>query len=93
MNPYFGSALPARMADLGLEEMGNAGFSWVARGGEPWSRWWIQTWQRFNDLVIAKGILTESEVADIRRAYEDPTFAYRAYMVQSVWGRRKTVPV
>ena len=91
MNPYFGSALPARMADLGLEKMGNADFSFVARGGEPWSRWWIQTWQRFADLVIAKGILTESEVADILRAYEDATFAYRAYMVQSVWGCKTTV--
>ena len=40
------------------------------------------------DLVIAKGILAESEVAHIRRAYEDPTFSYRLQLMQSVWGRK-----
>jgi hypothetical protein len=76
------------MAALGLVEIGNEGISWVARGGEDWSRWWIQTWQRIHDVIIAKGVLAESEMADLRRALEDPTFRYRAFLLQSVWGRK-----
>ena len=51
---------------------------------------WIQTWQRIDDVVTAKCILTESEVADMRRAYNDPTFTYRAQLMQSVWGHRRS---
>jgi hypothetical protein len=78
------------MEALGLVEMGNEGVARVVHGGDPLSRMWIQTWQRIDDVVIAKGILTESEVADMRRAYEDPTFTYRAQLMQSVWGRRRS---
>lgn len=76
------------MAALGLIEMGNEGIARVVRGGDPLSRMWIQTWQRIDDVVIAEGVLTDSEVADMRRAYEDPTFTYRAQLMQSVWGRK-----
>ena len=84
----FGKVLPAYMAALGLIEMGNEGIARVVRGGDPLSRMWIQTWQRIDDVVIAEGALTDSEVADMRRAYEDPTFTYRAQLMQSVWGRK-----
>jgi hypothetical protein len=84
-----GRVLPARMQALGLVEMGNQGITWVARGCDPWSRWWIQTWERINDVVIAKGVLTESKMADLRHALNDPAFGYRAYLLQSVWGGRK----
>ena len=64
----FGKVLPAYMAALGLIEMGNEGIARVVRGGDPLSRMWIQTWQRIDDVVIAEGALTDSEVADMRRA-------------------------
>ena len=54
------------MEALGLVEMGNEGVARVVHGGDPLSRMWMQTWQRIDDVVIAKGILTESEVADMR---------------------------
>ena len=78
------------MEALGLVEMGNEGVARVVHGGDPLSRMWIQTWQRIDDVVIAKGLLTESEVAGMRRAYRDPTFTYRAQLMQSVWGRRRS---
>ena len=65
----------------------------MVRGGDPLSRMWIQTWQPIDDVVIAKGIRTESEVADMRRAYKDPTFTYRAQLMQSVWGRGRLLAV
>ena len=85
-----GEVLPIYMEALGLVEMGNEGVARVVHGGDPLSRMWIQTWQRIDDVVIAKGILTESEVADMRRAYKDPTFTYRAQLMQSVGGRRRS---
>jgi SAM-dependent methyltransferase len=84
----FGKVLPAYMEALGLVEMGNQGVARVFHGGDPFSRMWIQTWQHLDDAIMAEGVLTESEIADMRRAYEDPTFTYRAQLMQSVWGRK-----
>ena len=84
----FGKTLPVHMEGLGLIEVGNEGFVRVYRGGDPQSRMWIQTWQHTNDRMISEGALTESEVADMRRAYEDPTFIYRGAVTQSIWGRK-----
>jgi SAM-dependent methyltransferase len=84
----FGKVLPLYMEALGLVEMGNEGFARVLHGGDAFSRMWIKTWQRIDDAVIANGILATSEVAEMRRAYEDPSFTYRAQLTQSVWGRK-----
>ena len=87
-NPRFGKILPSSMESAGLVEMGNHGSTRVVRGGEPYSCLWIQTWQRTNDAIIAKGVLTESEVVGMRRVFMDPTFTYRTMLLQSVWGRK-----
>lgn len=76
-NPRFGKILPSSMESAGLVEMGNHGSTRVVRGGEPHSRLWIQTWQRTNAAIIAKGVLTESEIVGMRRVFMDPTFTYR----------------
>jgi SAM-dependent methyltransferase len=84
----FGKQLPLYMQALGPSEMGNEGVARVIRGGDPFSHMWIKTWQRIDDAVIASGVLSKSDVAQMRRAYEDPTFTYRAQLTQSVWGRK-----
>jgi hypothetical protein len=68
--------------------MGNDCSARTFHGGDPYSGMWVQTWQRINDAMVAQGVLTETEVADVRRAYEDPTFMYRAPLTQAVWGRK-----
>jgi hypothetical protein len=88
MDFRFGKVLPVYMEALGLVEMGDEGVARITHGGNPQSRMWIQTWQRIDDAIIAKGVLTRSEVQGMRRAYEDPTFVYRGYLLQSVWGRK-----
>lgn len=92
MDPYFGRVLPAQVQALGLDETGNAGVTRVLRGGEPFSRWWILSWRILSDAMVAAGAdaLPESEFADMRRAFSDPTFNYRGYVMQSVWGRKPT---
>jgi SAM-dependent methyltransferase len=84
----FGKVLQVYMDALGLVEMGNEGFARIFHGGDPFSRMWIQTWQRIDDAIVAQGVLTESEVADMRRAYQDPTFMYRGPLIQTIWGRK-----
>lgn len=84
----FGKILHLFLEGAGLAEIGNEGVARVFHGGDPFSRMWIKTWQRIDDAVIANGILTDHEVAEMRRAYEDPTFTYRAQLTQAVWGRR-----
>jgi len=74
-----------------LVELGNEGIARVVHGGDPFSHMWIKTWQRIDDAVIDRGVLSESEVAKMRQAYEDPTFTYRTQLTQSVWGRKPSV--
>jgi hypothetical protein len=87
-NFRFGKVLHLFLEAAGLVEIGNEGVARVFHGGDAFSRMWIKTWQRIDDAVIANGILTDWEVAEMRRAYEDPTFTYRAQLTQAVWGRR-----
>lgn len=84
----FGKALPVHMHALGLVDMGNEGIARIFHGGDPFSLMWIKTWERVDEAMVAQGALTESESADMRRAYEDPAFMYRAQLTQAVWGRK-----
>jgi SAM-dependent methyltransferase len=87
MNPYLGPFLPSHIQCLGFIETGNEAVSWVAYGGDSWSRWWTQTLQRVNAIVIANGVISESEMAALCDTFKDPTFAYRGYGLLSAWGR------
>jgi hypothetical protein len=49
---------------------------------------WIKTWQRIDDPVVDRGVLSEGEVRKMRQAYEDSTFTYRTQLTQYVWGRK-----
>jgi SAM-dependent methyltransferase len=84
----FGKRLPLHLEAVGLVEVGNQGVARVLHGGDPFSHMWIKTWQRIDDAVITNGVLSEYEVAEMRRAYEDPAFTYRAQLTQSAWGRK-----
>jgi hypothetical protein len=61
------------MEAVGLVELGNGGVTPVVHGGDPFSQMWIKTWQRIDDAVIDRGVLSEAEVHKMRQAYEDPT--------------------
>jgi SAM-dependent methyltransferase len=84
----FGKTLPVYMHALGLVDLGNEGIARIFHGGDPFSLMWMKTWERVDDVMVAEGALTESEAADMRRAYEDPAFMYRAQLTQAVWGRK-----
>ncbi len=92
MDLRYGRVLPVHMESLGLIELGNEAVTRVNHGGSASSRYLVQSGQLIDDAIIAKGVLAESEVVDARRALEDPAFIYRGALMQSVWGRRATVP-
>jgi hypothetical protein len=56
------------------EEVTNEVVARVFRGGDPGSRMLMKTWKRIDNA----GGLTEAEVTNARRAFEDPTFIYRS---------------
>jgi SAM-dependent methyltransferase len=84
----FGKVLHLYLEQAGLVDIGNEGVARVFHGGDPFSRMWIKTWERIDDAVIANSVLTEREIVEMRRAYEDSTFTYRAQLTQAVWGRK-----
>jgi len=47
-------------------ELGNGGVTPVVHGGDPFSQMWIKTWQRIDDAVIDRGVLSEAEVHKMR---------------------------
>ena len=88
MDMRFGGILPACMESLGLVEMGTEGIARIFHAGDAYSHMVIQAMQHIDGILLANGVLTESEIADARRAFEDPTFLYREVLMQSVWARK-----
>jgi SAM-dependent methyltransferase len=88
MDLRMGRSLPEFMARLDLVDTGNEGVARVIRGGEPLSLVWVSTWKQVDEQLVDEGVLTKAEVDDMARAYQDPSFSYRAQLMQAVWGRR-----
>lgn len=88
MDLRYGRTLPIHLDALGLVDKDNAASTKFAHGGEPMSMFWAQTWQHTDGAMIASGAITEAQADDARRALDDPTFLYRAALMQSVWGRK-----
>jgi SAM-dependent methyltransferase len=88
MDGYLGKSLPSLMTSIGLVEVGNEGTVTVARGSDPASQNWMKVWARLDDFLLAEGALDQRDVADTRRALQDPSFWYRNSLVLGAWGQR-----
>jgi SAM-dependent methyltransferase len=88
MDLCFGRVLPAYVEALGFVEVGNEGVAHVVRGGEPLPRLLAQSFQELDPQLVTAGLVTDSQAADARRAFADPTFLFRGLLVQSVWARK-----
>jgi len=44
--------------------------------------------QLTDKMLLANGVLTESEIDDRQRALADPTFYFRDLLLDAAWGRR-----
>jgi SAM-dependent methyltransferase len=88
MDLCFGKALPGYVEALGFEEVGYEGVAHIVRGGEPLPTLLAQSFQELDPQLVAAGLVTESQAADARRAFADPTFLFRGLLVQSIWARK-----
>lgn len=88
MDLHYGARLPSDIALLGLEATDSDVGSTVERGGSVKSGFLVQSFAQLDDVMIAAGTVTEAELADARRAMEDPAFVYQAPTMYSVWGRK-----
>jgi 2-polyprenyl-3-methyl-5-hydroxy-6-metoxy-1,4-benzoquinol methylase len=88
MDLCFGRIVPALVETLGFVEVGNEGVAHVVHGGEPVARMLAQSFQELDPQLVANGLVTDTQAADARRAYVDPTFLFRDQLMQSVWARK-----
>ncbi|MGV0815753.1 methyltransferase domain-containing protein [Mycolicibacterium boenickei] len=88
MDLQYGARLPSDFDELGLEATGSDIGSTVERGGSVKSGFLVQSFAQLDDVMLAAGAVTESELADARRAMEDPAFAYEAPTMYTLWGRK-----
>ena len=88
IDPFLGRWLPELFSRVGLIDIGNEGVARIIRGGSPWAQYMEKTFQRTDEAMLKQGALNEREIADRRRALQDPTFYFRDLLVDACWGRR-----
>ena len=88
MDLCFARVLPAYVEALSFEEVGNEGVAHVIRGGEVPARILARSFQELDPQLVAAGLVTDSQAADARRAFADPTFLFRGVLLQSIWARK-----
>jgi 2-polyprenyl-3-methyl-5-hydroxy-6-metoxy-1,4-benzoquinol methylase len=87
-DPFIAKFLPRLLEDAGLEHIEVEMDTTAVQGGEPMAVMFETSWQRFDPVLTARGILTEAEAAVRHEAHHDPTFAFRSGAV-AAWGRHR----
>ena len=88
MDTRIGRSLPALLQSAGLVNVENEGFSRICRGGDPMALLWINSMEYTDARLLAEGVLSETDIATLRQAYKDPTFAFRNPFMQAAWGQK-----
>jgi SAM-dependent methyltransferase len=88
MDLRYGRTLPVHIEGLKLTDVGNEAVTLVGRGRSPMSQLMIQSFRPMDDAMVANGVVGQSDVSDAQRAFEDPSFLYRAGLIVAVWGRK-----
>jgi SAM-dependent methyltransferase len=88
MDLDFGRRLPALFERLGVRDLGHGGVTLTCRGGDPMARFAQMTDQLLRERVVARGVLTEADFDELRRAYDDRSFWFVGFTLFGVWGRR-----
>jgi SAM-dependent methyltransferase len=88
MDLRYGRTLPIHMEQLGLIDVRNEAVTSVGPGDSPMSQLMIQSFRPMDDAMVANGVIGKSDAADAQRAFEDPSFLYRAGLIVAVWGRK-----
>jgi hypothetical protein len=65
------------MEELRSTDVGNEAVTLVGRGHSPTSQLMIQSYRPMDDAIVTNGVVEQSDVSDVQRAFEDPSFLYR----------------
>lgn len=83
-NPDFGCRVRGLLEDAGLTEIGNAGESRIARGGEAEGRNMSMALPTF----VERGVLSPAECAAYQQVLLDPSFSFITWTTFAAWGKR-----
>lgn len=84
----FGRRLPGELVSHGLDDVGAEGRMIFIRGGTPAALMPQGTLERFRDVLVSAGALTQKQIdAEIER-FDDPGRAGMVYLMVSAWGSR-----
>jgi len=83
-----GSQLFGMLRELGFESIEAEGRARVFRGGSPEVEFHRVSYQQLRDLILTSGRMTEDEYNKFLVLFDDPSFAFRFFLVMSAWGRK-----
>lgn len=84
----FGRRLPALVERFGIQEFEHDGGTLIGRGGGPLARCSQMSEDLLRDRCVALGALSDADLDERRRAYDDPSFWFVSFTLFGVWGRR-----
>ena len=82
--PSLGPWVRSFLEEVGLSEIDNEGIQFIARGAELHAKQYSMSLL----VLVARGIFSQAECADIQRACDDPTFSFITRSTFAAWGRR-----
>jgi 2-polyprenyl-3-methyl-5-hydroxy-6-metoxy-1,4-benzoquinol methylase len=90
MQPYLGAHMVGLFDQLDVDDTESLGRYTVWRGRGLGARFWSLSTAETAPLLIDAEILTEDDVACLRAAFADPTFAFVPGVATTTWARRST---
>src|SRR5215467_8945805 len=87
MNMYIGRHLRSLLERLEFIDVDTEGLAGISRGGGPSTQFQLMNLQLAGPPLIGAGVLTEEDVALLRRLFADPSFYYVDGIFFGAWGR------
>lgn len=84
----YGRTLLSRVEQLGLEQTGSAGRSYVIHGGSPGTAFDRLSMLAHRDVLLSTGLVTEAELEYTIRYLDDPANHVLTPIMYAAWGRR-----
>ena len=88
---FFGARMFGILRALGFESLQAEGRAQIIRGGSPEAELFRLSWEQLKELVTGTGPATEQQFNDFLDLYDNRSFAWRADLRMSVWGRRPRI--
>jgi len=90
LDPFFGRKVRGLIEQLGFIDVGQEGYTYIVRGGDPSQRWSVATYQIMARSMVTAGLFSQEQSNGFFRQLLDPTFYYPASTLYAAWGRRPT---